>query len=97
MLFDLDEHSIDVAADALRRQPADTAPAREARAEPTLDQPARQQARAGLFTINKLIHRVAGHGQHEERTAKAERREPGRAELEEDGADIPAFLRRQAN
>jgi hypothetical protein len=70
---------------------------REAEPEP------RASGRGGLFTINKLIHRVAGHGSGngggEERsqraeTQRAERRDPPDFD---DGGDIPAFLRRQAN
>ncbi|MEM1344129.1 MAG: cell division protein FtsZ [Pseudomonadota bacterium] len=51
-----------------------------------------ERASTGLFTINKLIHRVAG-GQAEPRA------EPTRSQRsrEEDDGDIPAFLRRQAN
>ena len=54
----------------------------------------RQTTRSGLFTINKLINRVAGHGGQEERAQRDERRDPPDFD---DGGDIPAFLRRQAN
>ncbi len=63
---------------------------REAEPEP------RQTTRSGLFTINKLIHRVAGHGHsQDERQQRAERRDP--PDFDDAGGDIPAFLRRQAN
>ena len=97
-LFDIDEGSLDSRAEPrhlsepapqARRQPADDvfAPRR-----PEIDPAARQNARTGLFTINKLIHRVAGSGAPDQRP---ERRQP--PELDDDGGDIPAFLRRQAN
>src|SRR5690625_3344540 len=53
---------------------------------------ARASARSGLLTINKLIHRVAGTGSAEPREDR--RQTP---ELDEDGGDIPAILRPQAN
>ncbi|MEM0990672.1 MAG: cell division protein FtsZ [Pseudomonadota bacterium] len=78
-LFDVDEASLDHG----------TPPAAEAPA------PAESQGRQGLFTINKLIHRVAGTGTAEERPT---RQEPSAgADPVEDPGDIPAFLRRQAN
>ena len=52
-------------------------------------------ARSGLFTINKLIHRVSGQSGPEE--APAPRSEPAAPRVDDDAADIPAFLRRQAN
>ena len=56
-----------------------------------------QTIRAGLFTINKLIHRVAGNHGQGDGPAQNDRREPAAPHLEEDAGDIPAFLRRQAN
>ena len=90
------------------RRPAEDPFAPRPRAEPEPE--SRPAARSGLFTINKLINRVAGHGPShgssagsshggsggggEERPQRAERRDPPDFD---DGGDIPAFLRRQAN
>ena len=105
VLFDIDEASVSMrpaapepaaahAAVQARRLPAeDTFPAPRSRAE--ADREARQTGRTGLFTINKLIHRVAGNAAPDERAQRAERRDP--PDLDDDGGDIPAFLRRQAN
>ena len=79
-LFDLDDASLDQGAPHQRTQ--DT-------------QPEKQSRSGGLFTINKLIHRVAGNGGQDE--APRERQEPRATDFEDDGGDIPAFLRRQAN
>ena len=79
-LFDLDDASLDQGAPLQRTQ--DTQPEKQARS-------------GGLFTINKLIHRVAGNGGQDE--APRERQEPRATDFEDDGGDIPAFLRRQAN
>ncbi len=91
-LFDLDERSIAQrpAAKPMRvvEETTETAALEEA-------QPA--AGRAGLFTINKLIHRVAGTPAQEDRPAPAQRSEPSVGEADEEGGDIPAFLRRQAN
>ena len=81
-LFDLDDASLDRGAAAPVEQAA---------------QDDSQPGRGGLFTINKLIHRVAGNGVQENPAARAERREPTTPDIDEDGGDIPAFLRRQAN
>ena len=51
--------------------------------------------RSGLFTINKLIHRVSGQTGPDEPAAP--RSEPAAPRVDDDAADIPAFLRRQAN
>jgi hypothetical protein len=54
-------------------------------------------ARAGLFAINRLIHRVAGAAQPDPSAGsnrEAQRRSDG---ADEDEGEIPAFLRRQAN
>ncbi len=110
VLFDIDEASVQVrpAAQAApdpahghaplpgqaRRLPAEdpfTAPRSRAAADPET----RQNTRTGLFTINKLIHRVAGNAAPDERAQRSERRQP--PDLDDDGGDIPAFLRRQAN
>ena len=56
-----------------------------------------QSGRGGLFTINKLIHRVAGNGGQDGGASRLERREPTTPAIDEDGGEIPAFLRRQAN
>ena len=80
-LFDLDEQSM--AAVEPEAQPT-------AEAQDTGD----QAPRGGLFTINKLIHRVAGQGQD---TKYEDRPEPPSLNTDEDPGDIPAFLRRQAN
>ncbi len=77
-LFDLDEGSM-----ATEAMPATPAP----------QQPAAESGRGGLFTINKLIHRVAGNSP----PAETVRREPAAPEAEDDANEIPAFLRRQAN
>ena len=76
-LFDLDEASIE---------------RRSALQDMAEEEPAPETGgRGGLFTINKLIHRVAGTG------GRVERREPEVPAAEDDGAELPAFLRRQAN
>ena len=80
-LFDLDEQSIAAS------EPRAVAPA------PVPVETA-QPARNGLFTINKLIHRVAGQGPDE---GPDPRHEPPTVGGDEDPGDIPAFLRRQAN
>ena len=51
------------------------------------------RGRGGLFTINKLIHRVAGTAG----AGEALRRERTAPVVDEDSSEIPAFLRRQAN
>ncbi|MFK7945579.1 MAG: cell division protein FtsZ [Paracoccaceae bacterium] len=79
-LFDLDEQSLA----APERTPTPEV------AEAETGQP----PRSGLFTINKLIHRVAGQGPE---TRYDDRPEPPSAGGDEDPSDIPAFLRRQAN
>ena len=79
-LFDLDERSLERPATESRQA-----------AEPEPEEA--PQGRGGLFTINKLIHRVAGSGEAER---PLPRHEPT-TDLDEDGGDIPAFLRRQAN
>ena len=58
------------------------------------DEPA-PAARSGLFTINKLIHRVSGQAAPDETATP--RSEPAAPRVDDDAADIPAFLRRQAN
>ncbi|MEM7211234.1 MAG: hypothetical protein AAF479_04960, partial [Pseudomonadota bacterium] len=99
-LFDLDERSFaprpltqpERLADAPQAQAAQEPEAQDAEIDPA---PA---ARSGLFTINKLIHRVSGQGGTEEAQAPAApRSEPSAPRMEEDPGDIPAFLRRQAN
>ncbi|MEM9060459.1 MAG: cell division protein FtsZ [Pseudomonadota bacterium] len=99
-LFQLDEGSFE-ARPLTRPERLADAPAPEA-AEPA---PAASGAepeaapRSGLFTINKLIHRVAGQSSPEEAPseAPAARTEPAAPRMEDGAGDIPAFLRRQAN
>ncbi|MEM7060852.1 MAG: cell division protein FtsZ [Pseudomonadota bacterium] len=81
-LFDLDDASVD-------RSSSPTSQGKGAEDD--------QSGRGGLFTINKLIHRVAGNGNQESNTTRLERREPTTPAMDEDGGEIPAFLRRQAN
>ena len=83
-LFDLDDASLDSPAPMPVAEPT---PAQAAEA------PAPTQGRSGLFTINKLIHRVAGTAA----PAEPARRAPDVPDVDEDGNEIPAFLRRQAN
>lgn len=81
-LFTIDERSFD--------QPQEPAPVIET---PVAPQEAPAAERSGLFTINKLIHRVAGtNAQPAKGTRAAEPAAP-----DTDPSDIPAFLRRQAN
>jgi hypothetical protein len=107
-LFEIDEASLDrrVAEARMSAHPAHPAqPARRsedpfaARPRAEAEPEPRQQGRTGLFTINKLIHRVAGHSPAQpapdERQQRAERRDP--PDFDDGGGDIPAFLRRQAN
>ncbi|MEM1161940.1 MAG: cell division protein FtsZ [Pseudomonadota bacterium] len=65
-------------------------------AAPSPEQDAAQPTgvRSGLFTINKLIHRVAGNADPEAAPG-GERREP--TAMDDENGEIPAFLRRQAN
>jgi cell division protein FtsZ len=101
-LFDASRSSIDAAsmraeADAqpTARPRAETGLAGERRptAKPIESESRGHTARAGLFAINKLIHRVAGGGQSESALDRA--RESRRDD--DDEGEIPAFLRRQAN
>ena len=67
-----------------------------------VDQPRAAERPASRLTINSLIHRMTGQASREETPLRA-RPEPGRAaapsyeDTERERADIPAFLRRQAN
>jgi cell division protein FtsZ len=105
-LFDVDRGSIDA---GLMRAEADAQLASRPRVEPSLAGERRapassiesdgrgSSARAGLFAINKLIHRVAGGPQQEpaaERIGESQTRVDA---VDEDEGEIPAFLRRQAN
>jgi hypothetical protein len=94
--FEIDEASLDrrVAETRMAAQPVRQADPLPARPRVGAEPESRQQARTGLFTINKLIHRVAGHGAQDDRAGQAERRDPP---TYDEGGDIPAFLRRQAN
>ncbi|MEM6423139.1 MAG: cell division protein FtsZ, partial [Pseudomonadota bacterium] len=117
-LFDLDDLSIDAQAAPAPSQPANASMMRRPPARPApemaaeADQPtqriereesaAGQAARAGLFTINRLISRVAGHADTPAAAPRAEPRydprRPERADhYDDDEGDVPAFLRRQAN
>ena len=98
-LFDLDERSF---SPRPLTQPERLAEAPQARSVEAESQDAEidpaPTARSGLFTINKLIHRVSGQGGGEDEAAPAApRAEPAAPRMEEDPGDIPAFLRRQAN
>ncbi|MEM9736377.1 MAG: hypothetical protein AAF908_07215, partial [Pseudomonadota bacterium] len=76
------------------------------RANPFLTEAEQREARdkqeggRGMFHINRLIHRVAGGAQADDRFDRLDQAEAegttSRAEEDSDG-DIPAFLRRQAN
>ena len=100
-LFDLDEQSFAPRPlsqpERLADGPLGTAETEEfetAQIEPA------PSARSGLFTINKLIHRVAGNGGSDEAEAgqqPAARSEPAAPRMDDDAGEIPAFLRRQAN
>ena len=67
-----------------------------------VEQPRAAERPASRLTINSLIHRMTGQASREE-TPLRPRPEPGRAaapsyeDTERERADIPAFLRRQAN
>jgi len=102
-LFDLDAGSLDAGSlDMPAAQP------RASRADPDAGTSAgaadRRQAepetaRAGLFTINRLIHKVAGTGASEPRIDPLSASGPAvRGDQDDDDeSEIPAFLRRQAN
>jgi len=107
-LFDMDAGAIDPGS-IERPRPA---PGRGRGGEPSLGGATRTQAaepepaRQGLFTINKLIHKVAGGGsehridpmsQADRSPARGQHAAPDRDGTDDDEADIPAFLRRQAN
>ncbi|MEM7498384.1 MAG: cell division protein FtsZ [Pseudomonadota bacterium] len=100
-LFDLDDVSIDRGSAATGVESAAPMPDRGAAAAPA-SQPAAQggaqaAGRAGLFTINRLINRVAGH-QEPGVQRRIEPQTGARSDAGEDeDGDIPAFLRRQAN
>ncbi|MEM6942844.1 MAG: cell division protein FtsZ [Pseudomonadota bacterium] len=91
-LFDLDAASVDRAATA---EPAPAGvPAATDPGQPATEQAA--SGRAGLFTINRLINRVAG--QQEPGPQRRIEPQSGRAQaFDEEEGEIPAFLRRQAN
>jgi cell division protein FtsZ len=94
-LFDFDSAAIDPGSIDAPDPGPERAPAPQAR--PAREEPAREQPRQGLFTINKLIHRVAGTGGEESR-GEPQRTEPrSRHDVDDEESDIPAFLRRQAN
>jgi hypothetical protein len=112
-LFDVDRSFADPAP---LRAEAYSQPDQRSRVEPALaaERPPEHRApvkpaepegrghagRAGLFAINKLIHRVAGGGQQKppadlaDQDGRVDRRGGG---VDEDEGEIPAFLRRQAN
>jgi cell division protein FtsZ len=103
-LFDVDRNPIDAAvlraeADAQQtaRPRAETGLAGERRppVNPIESESRGHTARAGLFAINKLIHRVAGGGQPEPTVDQT--RGSQRDVVDDDEGEIPAFLRRQAN
>ncbi len=95
MLFSIDENSLDRQREPEPQpQPAPVPSIEESlRAHVRNERPAGSgTSRTGLFTINKLIHRVAGHSEPERKPERIEE-----AEEQNDPSDIPAFLRRQAN
>jgi hypothetical protein len=103
-LFDSDRSSIDAAllraeSDARQtpRPRVDSGLAGERRPtnNPIESESRGHSARAGLFAINRLIHRVAG-GAHPEPSSDRPR-ESQLDRSDEDEGEIPAFLRRQAN
>jgi hypothetical protein len=65
--------------------------------------PSRAPERAGRLTINSLIHRMTGQVGREETPLRPRAGEaapaaaPTNEDSERERADIPAFLRRQAN
>ena len=77
-------------AAAPQPDPASRQPVRQERA------PEQSPRHGGLFTINRLINRVAG-GAHAEHRQEPYTGGSGRHDGDEDDGDIPAFLRRQAN
>src|SRR5690625_1147091 len=98
-LYDIDEASLDRSSARYHAEQMPMQARRVVGSDVFVDAPrstpesaARASARSGLLTINKLIHRVAGTGTTEQREDR--RQAP---DLDEDGGDIPAFLRRQAN
>lgn len=98
-LYDIDEASLDRSSARYHAEHMPMQGRRVSGSDVFTDAPrstpesaARSSARSGLLTINKLIHRVAGTGTTEQREDR--RQAP---DLDEDGGDIPAFLRRQAN
>lgn len=98
-LYDIDEASLDRGVEHHRAEHMATQSRRVSGSDVFAEGPrsapetgARSTARSGLLTINKLIHRVAGTGSAEQ--AHDRRQAP---DLDEEGDDIPAFLRRQAN
>ena len=74
---------------------ADREPLRQSTANPAETESRGHTARAGLFAINRLIHRVAGTVQQD--PASDETRATQRESVDEDEGEIPAFLRRLAN
>ncbi|MEL7173036.1 MAG: cell division protein FtsZ, partial [Pseudomonadota bacterium] len=94
-LFDLDDRSLDRAAPSARAMTAASEPA--AQPAPAAEAPQPASGRAGLFTINRLINRVAGH-QEPGVQRRIEPQAGARGDAaDDDEGDIPAFLRRQAN
>ncbi|MEM7506288.1 MAG: cell division protein FtsZ [Pseudomonadota bacterium] len=112
-LFDLDTDSVERAPTAPRVSADERPAAREVKPDlpmrpsrqanpfaPKTDPQAdkgEEGGRSGLFDINRLIHRVAGGSQSEDRFERTAQDDP-RDMADDDGeGDIPAFLRRQAN
>jgi len=105
-LFDVDRSSTDAGplraeanAQLTARPRAETGLAGDRRptVNPIESESRGNTARAGLFAINRLIHRVAGGAQQDPSAGidrEAQRRGDG---ADEDEGEIPAFLRRQAN
>ena len=92
-LFEMDESAVDPASFADSQASEPTLRRGSGGLSASRQQPAEPQGRSGRFKINSLISRVAGGGQGQAAQADA----PVAGEEEDGEADIPAFLRRQAN
>ncbi|MEL7467211.1 MAG: cell division protein FtsZ [Pseudomonadota bacterium] len=99
-LFQLDEGSFEARPLSRPERLADAPEPAAAQARSSDAKPESEgSGRSGLFTINKLIHRVAGHSSPDDSAAEAPaaRTEPSAPRIDDGAGEIPAFLRRQAN
>jgi len=97
-LFELEDGAIDTGSLAAETPPLRAPSPSRAPAEPVPGRrPAPEPARPGRFKINNLISRVAGGHQASPRLDPLSAAEGHGGRDEEGEADIPAFLRRQAN